>query len=178
MPPPSSSRVLSKRLISTSGFRLAPSHVEHGHCQRKQAVVPQNKSFKSLPNVNMPPIRSGLVLTKHPSITDRVSVYSANQGDSQEHISSLMNTIILLFHFPFFQIQHKHSWLYYWYRSPLQVSIFALITTKSFACRWLFYRSIADFALKSRPTRTSTDECRFSTEDGTANCNWKSGAMK
>jgi len=36
-------------------------------------------------------------------LRDRISVFATNQGDSQEHISSAMNTIILILHFPLFK---------------------------------------------------------------------------
>jgi len=38
-----------------------------------------------------------------------------------------MNTVILILNFPFSKFQQKHSWLYFRYNSPLQLSIFALM---------------------------------------------------
>jgi len=49
------------------------------------------------------------------------------KGDRQEHISSAMNTIILIVHFPFFKYNRSIPGFIFLYHSPLQLSIFALI---------------------------------------------------
>ena len=59
---PSTLKRHQPRLISTSGFREATPHVEHGQCQWDKEAVPENKSFKPVQHVIMSPTCSSLAL--------------------------------------------------------------------------------------------------------------------
>jgi len=93
----------------------------------------------------------------HPSINRQYPVFSANQGDSQEYISSAMNTIILILHFPFFKdnrsilgfifdiitLQNCHCFasvyiILYW-KLLFYLTLGSALTTNLLSCRYRFH---------------------------------------